>query len=131
MPDRMDRGSPKSSSNSSAFMSILLVFCGAARFVEVGGWLCLLWGLGCGGGARTAGLPAAYEDGSAGRLRCAHRLARPEAIRPRRFSHRAPVLSKRLALFRLVLVLSRRSAAAEAQRALLRNRFFFLVCLRR
>ena len=33
MPDRMDRGSPKSSSNSSAFMSILLVFCGAARFV--------------------------------------------------------------------------------------------------
>ena len=35
MPDRMDRGSPKSSSNSSAFMSILFAFCGAARFVVV------------------------------------------------------------------------------------------------
>ena len=33
MPDRMERGSPKSSSNSSAFMSILFVLCGAARFV--------------------------------------------------------------------------------------------------
>ena len=33
MPDRIERGSPKSSSNSSAFMSILFAFCGAARFV--------------------------------------------------------------------------------------------------
>ena len=36
MPDRMERGSPKSSSNSSAFMSILFVFYGAARAVVCG-----------------------------------------------------------------------------------------------
>ena len=43
MPDRMERGSPKSSSNSSAFMSILFAFCGAARAVVA--QLCLVWGL--------------------------------------------------------------------------------------
>ena len=83
MPDRIERGSPKSSSNSSAFMSILFAFYCAARFVEVGGWLCLVWKAGL--WARTAGLRAAYDDGSVGRLRCAHRLARPEVIRPRGF----------------------------------------------
>ena len=71
MPDRIERGSPKSSSNSSAFMSILFVFCGAARFLggpavpcmgvgfrgaahgRPGCAACLVWGLWDACAART------------------------------------------------------------------------------
>ena len=56
MPDRIERGSPKSSSNSSAFMSILFAFCGAARFVIVVS--CALYG-GVAAARRTGGLRVA------------------------------------------------------------------------
>ena len=61
MPDRMDRGSPKSSSNSSAFMSILFAF--LRRGALCGLWpSCALYGSWLPWrGARTAGLRAVWE----------------------------------------------------------------------
>ena len=122
MPDRMDRGSPKSSSNSSAFMSILFVFCGAARFVvwpavpcmgtgrrgaahgRPGCAACLVWGLWDACAARTG-------------------LRGPRRFGPGGYSHTSSSRAGRLAHFRLALVLSRR-AAAEARRGLLRKAVF-------
>mmetsp|Transcript_20112 Transcript_20112/g.62077 ORF Transcript_20112/g.62077 Transcript_20112/m.62077 type:complete len:203 (+) Transcript_20112:1750-2358(+) len=54
MPDRMDRGSPKSSSNSSAFMSILCP-CAAARARCGSGSAVPFMGVGGGGAQRRPG----------------------------------------------------------------------------